>query len=115
MQKVVCEDCRHRHSVTSNSTFNKINPDELWLAFGTGCDFRYIPIHEVVANMDPRICATLPMFHVFTGCDTVSAFCGRGKKTAWNTWKVYPEVIKAFEECPLMETETNNMAMEALE
>ena len=72
------------------STYSEINPDELWLAFGTGSNFRYIPIHKVVANMDPRICANLPMFHAFTGCDTVSAFCGRGKKTAWNTWKVYP-------------------------
>ena len=37
--------------------------------------------HEV-AYMDPRICATLPMFHAFTRCDNVSAFCGRGKKIA---------------------------------
>ena len=37
----------------------------------------YIPIHEVVANMDTRVCAILPMFHTFTGCDTLSAFCGR--------------------------------------
>ena len=64
------------------SMFNEINLEELWLAFGTGSNFRYIPIHEVVVNMDPRICATLPMFHAFTGCDTVSSFCGRGKKTA---------------------------------
>ena len=75
---------------------------------GTGFNFRYIPIYEVVANMDPRICA-------FTGCDTVSAFCCRSKKTAWNTWKVYPEVIKAFEEFPLMQTETSDMAIETLE
>ena len=45
---------------------------------------------------------------------TGSTFCGRGKKTAWNTWKVYPEVIQAFEEFPLMQTETSNMAMEIL-
>ena len=51
-----------------------------WL-FGTGIKFWYIPIHEIVTNMDPRICATLPMFHSFIGCDMVSAFCGRGKKT----------------------------------
>ena len=57
--------------------------------------------------------ATLPLFHAFTGCDTVSAFCGRGK-TAWNTWKVYPKVIKAFEEFPLIQTETSDMTMETL-
>ena len=75
----------------------------------------YVPIHEVVTNMDARICVNLPMFYAFTGCDTVSAFYGRGKKTAWNTWKVYPEVIKAFEEFPLMQTETSNLVMKTLE
>ena len=35
--------------------FNQINPDELRFAFGTGSNFRYIPIHEVVSGMDPRI------------------------------------------------------------
>ena len=59
--------------------YNKINPDELWLAFGTGSNFRYIPIHEVVGDMDPRICAVLPVFHALTGCDTISAFGGGAK------------------------------------
>jgi len=51
--------------------FNEIKLEELWLAFGTGSNFRYIPI-QVVVSMDPRVCTTLPMFHAFTGCDTVS-------------------------------------------
>jgi len=93
--------------------FNEIKLEELCLAFGTGSNFfRYTPVH---VNMDPRVCTTLPMFHAFTGCDTVSTFCYRGKRTAWNTWKVYPEVIKAFEEFPLMQIEIGNMAMETLE
>ena len=41
-------------------------------------------------------CLALPMFHAFTGCDTVSSFSGRGKKTAWETWNVFPEVTDAF-------------------
>ena len=36
------------------------------------------------------------MFHAFTGCDTVSFFGGKGKKTAWDTWKAYKEVTPAF-------------------
>ena len=41
------------------STFNNINPDELWLTFETESNLGIIiSIHEVVANMDPRICAT---------------------------------------------------------
>ena len=52
--------------------------------------------------MDPRKSAVLPIFHAFTGCDTVSAFGGRGEKTAWDTWNVYPEVTEAFEELTKM-------------
>ena len=62
------------------TVFNQINLNELWLAFGTKAHFRYIPIHEVVNEMDPIVIKTLPVFHAFTGCDTVSAFGGRGKK-----------------------------------
>ena len=75
----------------------------------------YGPIHEAVANMDTRVCAILPMFHAFTGCDTVSAFHGRGNKMVWNTWKVYLEVIKAFEEFLLMQSEISDLAMETFE
>jgi hypothetical protein len=38
----------------------------------------------------------LPVFHCFTGCDTTSAFFGKGKKTAWEVCKSYPEVTEAF-------------------
>jgi len=38
------------------------------------------------------------LLHVmtFTGCDTVSMFSGKGKKSAWNAWQSFPEVTKAF-------------------
>ena len=36
------------------------------------------------------------MFHALTGCDTVSSFRGRGKKTAWSAWMAYPAVTDAF-------------------
>lgn len=39
-------------------------------------------------------------FHSFTGCDTVSAFGGRGKKSAWETWKVYKDVTESFQVLP---------------
>ncbi|KAK1891628.1 Protein U3 [Dissostichus eleginoides] len=38
----------------------------------------------------------LPVFHCCTGCDTTSAFCGKGKKSAWDAWNSYPEVTQAF-------------------
>ena len=87
----------------------------MWIAFGTGSNFHYIPVHEVVAAMDPRVCATLHVFHAFTGCDTTSSFGGRGKKTAWNTWKVFPEVSAAFEDLLLMQDTISNSTISTLE
>ena len=55
------------------------------------------------------------MLHAFTGCDTVSTFCGRGKNTAWVTWKVYSEVTEAFEELQLMQIEFSEITMQTLE
>jgi hypothetical protein len=73
--------------VLAVASFSKIAPDELWVSFGVGSSFRYIAVHEMVSTMNPSECLTLPVFHAFTGCDTVSTFAGRGKKTAWQTLK----------------------------
>ena len=69
---------------------------ELWVAFGTGANLRYIAAHKICSRLGPRVSKTLPFFHAFTGCDTVSYFSGKGKKTAFEAWKLYPEVTDAF-------------------
>ena len=46
--------------------------------------------------LGPQHCEVLPFFHAFTGCDIVSSMLGIGKKTAWNAWNAYPEVINTF-------------------
>ena len=53
--------------------------NELWLAFGTGKNFRYLAAHETAAGLGPEKECTLPVFHALTGCDTVSSFVGHGK------------------------------------
>ena len=35
-------------------------------------------------------------FHAFTGCDVISFFFGRGKKSAWHMWEVLPEPTDIF-------------------
>ncbi len=62
----------------------------------SGKIFRFFAAHEIAAVLGPEKCIALPMFHAFTGCDTVSFFGGKGKKTAWDTWKTYNEVTPAF-------------------
>ena len=40
--------------VVAIATLNRTKPGELWVAFGTGGHFRFIPIHEVAAAAGPR-------------------------------------------------------------
>ena len=70
----------------------KLNINELWIiAFGTGTSSRYLAVHEIASRLGPEKARSLPVFHAFTGCDNVSCFSGKGKKTAWITWVAYEE------------------------
>ena len=65
---------------------------EIWIAFGTGQHFRYIGAHCIAQALGPEKSSVLSVFHAFTGCDTVSAFYGKGKKSAWDAWTSYSEL-----------------------
>ena len=67
------------------SVFNKLQIQELWIEFGTGIHNRWLSIHEYAANLGIQVCAAILFWYASTGCDTVSAFGGRGKKMAWDT------------------------------
>ena len=69
---------------------------EIWLAFGSGKHFRHLPAHTIAAGLGENKAQALPMFHSLTGCDTVSSFVGRGKKTAWSVWNVMPQLTDAI-------------------
>jgi hypothetical protein len=69
---------------------------ELWLAFGCGKHFRYIPVHTIARQMGNARAGGLPAFHSITGCDTVSSLFGKGKKTAWTVWQQNPDVTWAL-------------------
>ena len=62
---------------------------ELWIDFGTGNNLRYIPAHEICASLGPQKSLTLPVFHAFTACDTVSHFAKVGEKSAWKVWATH--------------------------
>ena len=66
--------------------------DELWIAFGTGKLLRYLVIRDIAAQLGPQRTKALRMLHAPTGCDSVSFFSGKGKRTAWDTWSVFPAV-----------------------
>ena len=74
----------------------KLDIQELWVAFGTAKKCRYIPVHDISLPLGPDKSQALPVFHAYTGCDTVSSFNTQGKKTAWDIWKVFEEVTTIF-------------------
>ena len=63
--------------VLSVAAAAKLDIQELWVAFVTGKNFRYMQIHEIVASIGLSKSQALPMFHAYTGCDTVSSFATR--------------------------------------
>ena len=76
--------------------FYTVPASEIWIAFGTGKHFRNIGVHCIAKTLDPEKSSILPLFHALTRCDTVSAFHGKGKKSAWDTWTAYDELTDAF-------------------
>ncbi|KAK3884948.1 hypothetical protein Pcinc_010791 [Petrolisthes cinctipes] len=70
--------------------------DELWIAFGTGKNYRYIPAHAITASLGPQKARALPVFITMTGCDMVSALMGHKKKSAWATWNSFPQLTDSL-------------------
>ena len=76
--------------------FDQLNVEELWIEFGNGIHLRWFPIHVYAAKLGKKMCQSLLVWFAFTGCDTVSAFHGRGKKITWNVLKNYPPIHDTF-------------------
>ena len=75
----------------------EVQPElDLWLAFGMGRNILFISVNSILGK--PRS-TSLPVFHALTGCDTTSCFFGKGKKSAWQTWKIFPEVTPTDSKC----------------
>ena len=49
--------------------FRKLNIEELWIKFGMGRNKRWLPVHEYVASLGDDVCAALPFWYAFTGCN----------------------------------------------
>ena len=58
--------------------------------------YRILAIHEMARKLGSKTCKALPFCHAFTGCDSVSYFHYHGKRKAFETWKVMPEVTELF-------------------
>ena len=69
---------------------------EIWLAFDHGSKLRFIPCHLIAAKLGNDGSGGHLLMHTLSGCDTVSAFHGIGKKTAWAVWCSMPHLATVF-------------------
>ena len=101
--------------VLAVSTVVSMENTQLWIAFGTGKHLRYIPAHEIATSLGAEKAQSLPMFHAFTGCDTVSSFAGKGKKTAFDTWRSFNAATEVFARLLTRPTRLDNVCMSVLD
>ena len=79
-----------------------LNPNiNIWVAFGKGKNFSNWHINSVCTcwvkkNLQHCQSSTASQLYYFTGCDTTSGFYGKGKKIAWEAWKSFPDITRAF-------------------
>ena len=65
----------------------------IWVAFGMGRNFKFISINRICASLGEQKSRSLPVFHALTGCDTTSAFNGKGKRSAWKALQQCCDVV----------------------
>jgi len=102
-------------AISVTKSLKELGLEKMWIAFGQGGNFPWIPVHEVVHAIASEKASGLPFFHAFTGCDTVSAFRGRGKKPAWQTWNVCKEISTTLTKLSQCVTALDNADLQSLE
>ena len=45
----------------------------MWIESGITAKYRFIPVHEIVNNLDPSLPSVLPAVHALTGSDGTAA------------------------------------------
>ncbi|KAK3917822.1 Chromosome-associated kinesin KIF4 [Frankliniella fusca] len=89
----------------------KIGLEELWVHYGVGVNKRFIAAHAIALKLGEERSSALRGFHTFSGCDSVSFFAGKGKRSAWGAWDSKDlELTQAFKS---LASPTENVLSEA--
>ena len=102
-------------AISDMPTLQAIGLQQLCIAFGQGRNMRWIPAHELYRSIGPEKSRGITLFHAFTGCDLVSAFRGKGKKSAWQTWDMCAEASDVFARLSQYPPTVNDNEMDILE
>ena len=101
-------------AISCFQSLQAIGLEKLWIAFGHGAHSRWIPIHDIVSTIWPEKSSGLPFFHAFSGRD-VSAFRGKAKKSAWQTWNVCDDISGTFPKLSQWPTTIDDNDLQMLE
>ena len=104
MQKVIIIGNNKDIVVISFYIFCDLKIDQLWIEYGCGKNGRFLPVHNYVKLLGEENCRALPFRCARTGCNTVSSFFRRGKKSAWDARSCFPEVTRCFSEVFIYDT-----------
>ena len=77
--------------------FKSFIPATICVKCGTQARTRYISVTQVLERHGSRMCRCLPGLHAFTGCDSVSAFAGKGTLTALKLARQNPSIQELFQ------------------
>ena len=69
---------------------------DISVAFAMGKNYRFYQINAICESLGEPQSRALPVFHAFSGCDTTSAFNGKGKKSVWQAWQAFEDVTETF-------------------
>ena len=70
--------------------YHLLSVSELWVEVGTGGDRCWYPVHIYANLLGQEKCRALLFWYSLTGCNTLSMFAGKAKRTCWNVWKCFP-------------------------
>ncbi|KAL8567345.1 hypothetical protein ACOMHN_001733 [Nucella lapillus] len=79
-----------------NLAFAETIRTRLFQKTGTRTRTHLLDINKIAASLGPDVCKALIGMHAYTGCDTVSAFAGKGKLNALKILKGDEDVKQAF-------------------
>jgi hypothetical protein len=87
--------------------FKTVGYQKMWILFGFGKDQKYMSINAMFESMRG--------LHAFTGSDITSSFAMKGKQSAWEVWKSFPEVTETFQTISLPEDSISDETFQVLE
>lgn len=66
---------------------------KLFCKFGLGENLKWFDLNNICEILGNDVCKSLPFFHAFTGCDTVSSFFNHSKIKFFDAWMKYDDKL----------------------